>query len=239
MAQRGTWARCGAGVLLSSTAWLGCAQQSPTVGDEQLGMAADGVAERCMESFPVSQDAVFDAAEIEAAQIACEQDSGPCTASDSMCKGSAANRVCNPARLRVTAPAAVCIAQANGLTDGLSAPQAQLIYNFGYRRIIWTVRNMTYDRSTDATGPFPATGVVDRGGQIFAIDAIDGTAYDGAAGQWAEISLLNPEHLTGLRMASLRPRGTASNRRVSRVAEHPTLRKNDRAPREHIADSRT
>ena len=114
----------------------------------------------------------------QAAALDCAGDSGPCTTGDGMCEGSADARVCDPARYVVTPSAAICMARAHGLEPGLSAPTAELIYNFDYRRAIWAVRNVLEDNSRE--------DFTDRTGQIFAVDAVTGAVLDTLF--WREIS---------------------------------------------------
>ena len=63
----------------------------------------------------------------------------------------------------MTHDAALCVARASGLTEGLSGLKAGLVYHVGYRRILWYVINKTRD---DGNGQ--------QGGDEMDIDAITG-----------------------------------------------------------------
>ena len=74
----------------------------------------------------------------------CRGDSGECLA-QLACRGAAADRVCD-AKLLITANAAVCVAEANGLGRGIQAtPRTGLVYDFVFRRITWSVSNTMYE----------------------------------------------------------------------------------------------
>jgi hypothetical protein len=79
---------------------------------------------------------------------------------------------CDPNRI-MTRDAAVCIARAEGLTEGIIGLQAGLVYNVGVRRIIWVVRNTT-SSNTDGNGAH---------GQQLSIDAITGAVLERS--EWA------------------------------------------------------
>ena len=58
----------------------------------------------------------------------------------------------------------------------LDGPKATLVYNFGFRRMIWGTGNTIYDR---ARGVPPADGKGgDAGGQSFSVDAVTGLVLD-------------------------------------------------------------
>jgi hypothetical protein len=98
----------------------------------------------------------------------CRGDSGACLA-QLACRGAAADRECD-ARPLITANAAVCVAEANGLTRGIQAtPRTGLVYDFVFRRITWSVSNTMYDGDR---GTRPDSGGALRGGQSMAVDAI-------------------------------------------------------------------
>jgi hypothetical protein len=98
----------------------------------------------------------------------CRGDSGECLA-QLACRGAAADRECD-ARPLITANAAVCVAEANGLTRGIQAtPRTGLVYDFVFRRIAWSVSNTMYDGDR---GTRPDSGGALRGGQSMAVDAI-------------------------------------------------------------------
>jgi hypothetical protein len=79
----------------------------------------------------------------------------------SSCQGNADAWICDASQL-ITAAAALCIAHASGLANGLDSPSAQLIYNYGYRRMIWYVQNVL-----DRSGP-------SERGAAYDIDAVTG-----------------------------------------------------------------
>jgi hypothetical protein len=98
----------------------------------------------------------------------CRGDSGQCLA-QLACRGTPADRVCD-AKLLITAGAAVCAAEANGLARGIMAtPRTGLVYDFVFRRITWSVSNTMYDGDR---GTRPDAGGALRGGQSMAVDAI-------------------------------------------------------------------
>jgi hypothetical protein len=70
--------------------------------------------------------------------------------------------------------AALCIARANGLPEGLSGLQGSLVYNGQFRRVIYAVEN-TLHKAADRAG-----------GDTLAIDAISGAVLD--RGGWESIS---------------------------------------------------
>lgn len=72
---------------------------------------------------------------------------------------------CDPSKI-ITHDAAVCIARAKGLAEGAYGYAAGLVYNYGYRRIIWTVQNTL---QSDANG---------KGGTVMYIDATTGQVLD-------------------------------------------------------------
>jgi hypothetical protein len=98
----------------------------------------------------------------------CRGDSGECLA-QLACRGAVADRVCD-AKLLITANAAVCVAEANGLVRGIQAtPRTGLVYDFVFRRITWSVSNTLYEGDR---GTRPDSGGALRGGQSLAVDAI-------------------------------------------------------------------
>jgi hypothetical protein len=98
----------------------------------------------------------------------CRGDDGACR-SQMACQGTPADRQCD-AKLFITAMAAVCVAEANGLARGIMAtPRTGLVYDFVFRRITWSVSNTMYDGDR---GVRPDAGGGLRGGQSVAIDAI-------------------------------------------------------------------
>lgn len=86
------------------------------------------------------------------------------------CTGTAEGRVCDESKC-ITADAAVRVARTNGLPEGLDGPKASFVYNYDYRRLIWSVENLQYDRSRPGS---PASGSADRGGDVFIVDAVTG-----------------------------------------------------------------
>ena len=101
----------------------------------------------------------------------CRGDDGDCKA-PMACRGMPADRVCD-AKVLITAQAATCVAEANGLARGIVAtPRTGLVYDFVFRRITWSVSNTMYDGDR---GERPDSGVGGvRGGQSVAVDAISG-----------------------------------------------------------------
>jgi hypothetical protein len=70
--------------------------------------------------------------------------------------------------------AAVCIAELEGLAQGLAPWTVDLIYNSGHRRVIWSVTNRTEERADGASG-----------GALLAVDASTGFVVE--SGGWAAI----------------------------------------------------
>jgi hypothetical protein len=98
----------------------------------------------------------------------CRGDDGACRAMMA-CQGTPGDRLCD-AKMFITAMAAVCVADANGLARGIVAtPRTGLVYDFVFRRITWSVSNTMYDGDR---GVRPDAGGGLRGGQSVAIDAI-------------------------------------------------------------------
>jgi hypothetical protein len=71
----------------------------------------------------------------------------------------------------MTRDAALCIARASGLAEGLHGLKAGLCYNVQYQRIIWNVQNTTID---DGNGT--------QSGDDLTIDAITGAVLN--RGYW-------------------------------------------------------
>ena len=69
---------------------------------------------------------------------------------------------CDASRV-MTRDAALCVARASGLPEGIAPLQAGLHFDIEYRRIVWSVENTTYD---DGNGR--------KGGEAWEIDAING-----------------------------------------------------------------
>jgi hypothetical protein len=98
----------------------------------------------------------------------CRGDDGVCRA-QMACQGTPGDRQCD-AKLFITAMAAICVADANGLARGIVAtPRTGLVYDFAFRRITWSVSNTMYDGDR---GVRPDAGGGLRGGQSVTIDAI-------------------------------------------------------------------
>jgi hypothetical protein len=100
-------------------------------GDARRGDAG------CLMAHTRTTDLVAEPALLMAQLANCRDDSGQCMAS-TFCTGTADDRVCDSSQL-ITAEAAICIAQESGTSEGLESPRAGLVYNYKYRRIIWTV----------------------------------------------------------------------------------------------------
>ena len=69
---------------------------------------------------------------------------------------------CDASRV-MTREAALCVARAAGLPEGMAAFQAGLRFDTRYRRIVWSVLNTTWDEGNGA-----------KGGESWDIDAITG-----------------------------------------------------------------
>jgi len=76
----------------------------------------------------------------------CGADSGDCRASTT-CTGRAADRICDEAAF-ITREAALCVASAAGLANGLDGLTAALVYHYGFRRVVWNVNNRLFDRGS-------------------------------------------------------------------------------------------
>jgi hypothetical protein len=79
---------------------------------------------------------------------------------------------CDASRV-MTRDAALCIARAGGLGEGMSGLKAGLVFHGGYRRIIWSVENTTSD---DGNGS--------KSGESWDIDAITGAVL--FRGGWSQ-----------------------------------------------------
>lgn len=123
----------------------------------------------CVMKYPRGMNQVVASNDsITQAVTECRGDDGACKAMTA-CKGSPADRQCDMAAL-ITAQAAACVAEANGLAPGITNPRTNLVYDFVYRRITWNVSNTMYD---GARGERPEAGGGVRGGQSATVDAID------------------------------------------------------------------
>jgi hypothetical protein len=142
--------------------------------DRQDSTAAE---QQCIASNPRAGD-VADQPAVQSAIAECLDDSGACQAS-TPCMGKVSDRECVDTRL-ISPAAAICIARHQGLLEGLTGPGAGLAYNYGYRRITWSVSNLLYDRRR---GVEPDGGGGDEGGQAMIIDAITGRLH--FSGQWS------------------------------------------------------
>jgi hypothetical protein len=137
-----------------------------------IGCEGDGsatAADPCVMKFPRgTTQVVAPVDQITQAVNECRGDDGACRA-QMACLGSASGRLCD-AKMFITANAAVCVAEANGLARGIMAqPRTGLVYDFVFRRITWNVSNTMYDGER---GERPDGGGGLRGGQSIAIDAI-------------------------------------------------------------------
>ena len=54
---------------------------------------------------------------------------------------------CETSGYRVTPQAAVCLAEAYGLAAGISPWERSLIYNYGFKTVIWVIHNTTWSSS--------------------------------------------------------------------------------------------
>ena len=79
---------------------------------------------------------------------------------------------CDSSRV-MTREAALCVARAAGLAEGISALQAGLHFDTEYRRIVWSVLNTTSD---DGNGR--------KSGEAWDIDAITGAVL--FRGGWSQ-----------------------------------------------------
>ena len=123
----------------------------------------------CVKEYPREEmKAVASADAIRQAVSECQGDDGECRARTS-CQGSAAGRSCQ-ADAFITSDAALCVARDNGLEPSIGQLRASLVYDYAYRRVTWSVSNVTYD---GARGNRPDAGGGDRGGQALTIDAVD------------------------------------------------------------------
>ena len=78
----------------------------------------------------------------------CRKDDGACQASIP-CSGSVADRICEDAPF-ITPDAAHCIAMYpwfDGVQAGLTVT---LVYNYGYRRVVWNVMSDRFSVTVDA-----------------------------------------------------------------------------------------
>jgi hypothetical protein len=138
----------------------------------------DEEADPCVKAHPRGMEPISSNDALVQALSECSGDSGECRASTA-CQGAAADRVCEIAPL-ISAEAARCVAQGNGLEMGIDRVRVSLVYNYVYRRITWNVNNVTYDASVGAPPP-GSNG--QRGGQSFLIDAISAKML--AKNDWA------------------------------------------------------
>jgi hypothetical protein len=74
----------------------------------------------------------------------------------------------------ISVDAALCIARARGLGEGLKGLSGSIVYNHRHGRVIYTVKNTLKDDPGDA------------GGEHLAIDAITGEVLD--RGGWAAVA---------------------------------------------------
>jgi hypothetical protein len=74
----------------------------------------------------------------------------------------------------VSPSAAVCIARAHGLPDGLSAPSVTLVYNSGFRRVVWSVLTVTDNSRSDSVW-----------GAADSIDAVTGAVFENGISGWS------------------------------------------------------
>ncbi len=77
-------------------------------------------------------------------------------------EGGAPGSDCDASRV-MTRDAAICVARASGLAEGVAAFQAGLHFDAEFRRIVWSVENTTWDN-----------GNGEKGGDAWEIDAITG-----------------------------------------------------------------
>jgi hypothetical protein len=120
----------------------------------------------CLAKHPPVPESVAGREDAQAAARTCVENVR-CT--HEQCRGAPDRRVCELARL-LSAEAATCIARASGLEAEVQILAPELAYNIAHRRIVWNVRNLSYDRGTP--------GVVHEGGAMFVIDAVDGRVLD-------------------------------------------------------------
>lgn len=147
--------------LCSLGACTGC-------GDDHASSSSD-----CIADHPSSGSPVVASAQLDQVVADCVGDSGECQASTT-CSGSVSNRQCDASHF-ITAQAATCIAETRGLDQGLQGLSVTLVYNAAYRRVVWNVSNVLYDR---ALGQVSADDVGDSGGESLSVDATSGEAYE-------------------------------------------------------------
>ena len=149
-------------LAVTSLCLAACAALDDPPPDDML---VDDAAESCVRRNPRVDAEVARAVEENAVVTDCLSDSGECQASIP-CQGSIDERECDAA-LFFGPDASSCIALARGQQRGLRELEPQLGYDFGHRRVTWSVRNVQHE-SPDGTS----------GGQIFVIDAITGELLD-------------------------------------------------------------
>lgn len=130
----------------------------------------------CRAEHPLTQEASSDWVVTNVAER-CEADSGECKAREARCMGvtscevfdvpctgAAEDRACDVQQL-MSAEAAKCVAQAQGLELGLDGLHARIDYDDKCRRVVWIVQNTLWED----------TGFGRRwSGDELSIDAVDG-----------------------------------------------------------------
>jgi hypothetical protein len=83
---------------------------------------------------------------------------------------------CEPSDYQVTPQAAACLAEAYGLAAGISPWERSLIYNYGFKTVIWVIQNTTWSsqelhhKRGDALSISAATGKLLQRSQWEAIE---------------------------------------------------------------------
>lgn len=165
------------GLLIASLGALGGCAAEARFDSHDVAAAAFEDAPECVAELETAAVAA-DMAQVVADE--CAEDSGPCNAVIGDCAGAVEDRICDPIRFVVTPSAAICMAKAHGLQQGLRAPTAEIMYHYNFRRALWAVKSVLLDNSDDHA--------TDREGQIFFIDAVTGAVVGGTGLMWREIS---------------------------------------------------
>jgi hypothetical protein len=154
----------------------------PAAALATAGASCDGdelvVLDECVKANPRGTMGIASADVVYQAITECQGDSGGCMAATA-CVGQAGDRDCNPKGV-ISAAAAVCVAQANGLEPGIERLRSSLVYNYAHRRLTWNVSNVLYDSARE---PPPPGASGQRGGVSMLVDAINAKLL--ARTEWA------------------------------------------------------
>ena len=172
--------RCGLLLLAVVALGGGCSEaMSPASASSPKDAGADS--NGCVSQHPRGSAAIASADMLATVLADCRKDDGECLAS-TPCTGSVANRICEDSSF-ITPEAALCIAMSAGLERGLDAPTVTLVYNYAYRRVIWSVMNVLYDGTRVL--PPGAPGSKNSSGFWFSVDAVTGEGQ--GPGQWTAV----------------------------------------------------